>query len=363
MSKPLLYTLHVGNLYGTERMALATLEGLDEYERFVFAPPSAESPSLVEAARTLRYGVRAVQTRAQLLLALVPLFIRNRSIDVISTSVTHNVICMWLARLFFVRLRQLNVVHGGGEERYSYANKHHLNRTRVGVVAVSQFVRGRLLAHGVASEKIVVIQNFLSPSDMAGRPRRPPFDAAMPHARPIDRSRVTVAVVSRLDPVKRLDVLLDAVATGQLTQFRFEVFGSGELLEPYRQRARALGAAIEFHGYVPDVAARLPQADLFLHLCPDEPFGLVVLEAFAANLPVIVPQAGGVAELVQDGVSGVTYPATDPIGLVSRLLETASLDGPDLDALARGGRSALDDRYSVAAGVRAYRGALSQARR
>jgi glycosyltransferase involved in cell wall biosynthesis len=363
MSKPLLYTLHCGNLYGTERMALATLEGLDEYERFVLAPPSPASPSLVEVARTLRYGVRRVQTRAQLLWALVPLFIRNRSIDVISTSVTHNVICMWLARLFFVRLRQLNVVHGGGEERYSYANKHHLNRTRVRVVAVSEFVRGRLLAHGVAPEKIVVIQNFLSPSDLAGRPRRPPFDAAMAEARPIDRSRVKVVVVSRVDPVKRLDVLLDAVATGRLSQFRFDVFGSGELLVPYQQRARALGGAIEFHGYVPDVAKRLSQADLFLHLCPDEPFGLVVLEAFAANLPVIVPQAGGVAELVQDGLSGVTYPATDVTALVSRLLETADLDGPRLDALTRGGRSALDNRYSVAAGVHAYRSALGQARR
>jgi hypothetical protein len=49
-SRPaLLYALHSGNLYGTERMALATLEGLlDEFDPIVFAPPGA---ALQEAQR------------------------------------------------------------------------------------------------------------------------------------------------------------------------------------------------------------------------------------------------------------------------------------------------------------------------
>jgi len=59
----------------------------------------------------------------------------------------------------------------------------------------------------------------------------------------------------------------------------------------------------------------------------------------------------------------VTYPATNVMALVSRLLETAGLDGRSLDALTRGGRIALDSRYSVAAGVQAYRSALGQADR
>ena len=49
MKTPLVYALHSGNLYGTERMALATIEGLrDDFESVVFA---SAGPALEEAAR------------------------------------------------------------------------------------------------------------------------------------------------------------------------------------------------------------------------------------------------------------------------------------------------------------------------
>jgi glycosyltransferase involved in cell wall biosynthesis len=228
---------------------------------------------------------------------------------------------------------------------------------------VSRFVRQRLLAHAVAPEKIEVIANFLSAADVGQRPRRAPFDPRRDGARPKDAGRVRIAVVSRLDPVKRLDLILDAVATGELANFRFDVFGEGELLASYRERARSLGGAIEFHGYVADVGTRLAAADFLLHVCPDEPFGLVVLEAFGAGLPVIVPDAGGPAELVQHGVTGMTYAAADVTALVRCLQAAAALDNERLDALAAAARAALETRYSAQVGVEAYRQALAHAGR
>ncbi|HEX2542003.1 MAG TPA: glycosyltransferase family 4 protein [Caldimonas sp.] len=361
--KPLLYTLHCGNFYGTERMALATLEGLTEYRRVVLAPRSTASPSVLDVARDLSYEVRPIEGLGQLLLALIPVFLRHRQVDVISSSASHNLVCAWLARVLFVRLRQLNVVHGGGEERHSYANKHRLNGTRVRLVAVSRFVQERLLAHDVRPDKIEVIANFLSPSDARTRPRRPPFARVRAGSRPKDTARIRVAVVSRLDPVKRLDLILEAVATGQLADFRFDVFGAGDLLSSYRERAAALGGTIEFHGYVADVGDRLAAADFLLHVCPDEPFGLVVLEAFNAGLPVIVPDAGGPAELVEDGVSGLTYAAGDLADLLRCLKAAAALADARLDAMAAAARAALDSRYSAAVGVEAYRRALAHAGR
>ena len=102
------------------------------------------------------------------------------------------------------------MVHGGGEDRFSYAKKHHLNERKVALVAVSDYVRERLLEFGVAPRKVIVIDNFLADRDRAWIPSRPAF-AAPTGSRPIEAGRVRVAVVSRLDPIKRIDLLLDAV--------------------------------------------------------------------------------------------------------------------------------------------------------
>ena len=170
-----------------------------------------------------------------------------------------------------------------------------------------------------------------------------------------------IAVVSRLDPVKRLDLILEAVATGELANFRFDVFGEGELIADYRERARTLGGAVEFHGYAADVGIRLTSADFLLHVCPDEPFGLVVLEAFGAALPVIVPDAGGPAELVENGVNGLTYAAADVRALIRCLKAAAALDDARLDTLAAAALASLETKFSAPVGVEAYRRALAHA--
>lgn len=358
----LLYTLHCGNLYGTERMALATLEGMVGRRRIVVAPPSDYFPSLLSECSLRQYDTKAFGSFVQLIMALLSVFLKHRQVDVISTSATHNLLCKWMARVLFVKVRQLNVVHGGGEDKYSYANKHKLNNERVLLVAVSDFVRRKLLDHRVKSDKIVVIHNFLSVEVLKTRPRRPSFDISDATARPLIRSKVRVTVVSRLDPVKRLDVLLSAIEMGGLDDFTFDVFGTGEMLNLYRARAVPLRGTVNFLGYDPDIPSRLPAADLFLHLCPDEPFGLVVLEAFAARVPVIVPDAGGAAELVVHGVTGMTFSANNAVSLISRLDEIADFDGERLDSIAQAGLASLQKRFAPHAGVVAYQDALALVR-
>ena len=79
-------------------------------------------------------------------------------------------------------------------------------------------------------------------------------------------------------------------------------------------RARASGRGdVAFRGFVTDregLARALASADLLLHGCPFETFGLGVAEAVAAGCPVVVPDEGGAAELA-GGASAVTYRARD----------------------------------------------------
>lgn len=86
---------------------------------------------------------------------------------------------------------------------------------------------------------------------------------------------------------------------------------------------------VEFTGFVDDVAPELARLDIVVHasLSP-EPFGLVVVEAMAMGLPVVVANAGGPAETIRDGVDGLLYPPGDVCalaGTLRRLAEDAGL--------------------------------------
>jgi glycosyltransferase involved in cell wall biosynthesis len=358
-SRLLVYILHSGNLYGTERAALGTLSALPEYEsRIVLAPPGRHSGSVVAAAQQAGYEGSVFEGRLDLASQLLRLFLRHRRVDVITTSITQSAICISLSFLTRVKLCHLHVVHGGSDDHDSYGRKHLLNRSAVKFVAVSDFTRQQLVGHRVAPEKIAVIGNFLTAEDVAQRPKRVRFEGREPL---ISSSRpLKVAVISRLDPLKRVDVLLDAVEGGRLDAFHFDVYGDGPMLEAFRQRATKLPNVV-FHGYAVDAATRLAEADFFVHLCPVETFGLVILEAFAACLPVVAPDAGGAGELVDDGVNGFCYKAGDAMDLAAVLLRAATLTPEQLNAIVGAASAALATTYSGAAGADRYRALLMSA--
>jgi len=102
----------------------------------------------------------------------------------------------------------------------------------------------------------------------------------------------------------------------------------------------------------------MAEADFLLHLCPEEPFGLVVLEAFRAGLVVVVPDAGGAGGLVEHGVNGLRFRAGDAADLCRVLLAARQLPAASMQRLADAGRAALEQRYCQREGVRGYRSAL-----
>ena len=363
MKRVILYVLHSGNLYGTERMALATLAGMDEYEkRVVFAPKPYGVGSVAEAARGAGFDTVTFSSRGSLMRQLLPWFFRYRSIDAIGTGIVQSFICYCLSKLTFVNLRQLQVVHGGTEEAHAYGRKRVLNRIPIRIVAVSSFVEKKLVKYGVRPERISVIDNFLSDAQRQSHRQRAPYAGASEVARPLDRAHVRVAVVSRLDPIKRLDMLVQAIEQHKLAEFEFDIYGTGSDIQALQQRSAGL-ANIRFHGYVPDVDHRLPRADFLLHLCPEEPFGIAVLEAFVTGLVAIVPDAGGAAGLLDDGVTGIKFAADDIDDLVRVLQRARALPDAALQHMAGSAMRNLDERYSQRRGVERYRQALQDASR
>lgn len=341
---PLLYALHSGNLYGTERMALATAAGLlDEYEPTMFAPPG---PAL-EAASPMGFGVRPFGSAKEFARQIRPLIAAHRSLAFVATGVVHSLACLAWNLLYRRNIVHLHVVHGGTDERDSYGRKKVLNGFDVVFVAVSHFVKERLVANGVRADRIVVIENFLTPARAEAAPKREPFGT--PGVRKI-------VVVSRVDPIKRIDVLLDAIERDPaLRRLEVRVLGTGWQLDELRARANERHPNVAFVGFSPNVADELAAADALVHTCPAEPFGLAILEAMVAGVPVVVPDSGGAGALVDHGVSGFRFSANDPEALAAclRHLQTAPADL--LNRVVRGGRSALATRFSPEQRIADYR--------
>jgi glycosyltransferase involved in cell wall biosynthesis len=344
MRIPLIYALHSGNLYGTERMALSTVAGLfDQFEPTIMAPAG---PALEEAGRR-GYTIAPFDNAWQFTKALRTVLARSSKAAFLATGVMHSSVCLALNKVYRRRIAHLHLVHGGAAEMLSYGRKSKLNGRPVGFIAVSDYVRDRLLAHHVNSHQIQVIENFLPDSQLAACPRRAPFRTGEVRR---------LIVISRLDPEKRVGLLLDALERDpDSRRFEVRVFGTGWEGDALKRRAEAAGLNVSFEGFQSRVDACLAESDLLVHLCPVEPFGLAIIEAMAAGVPVLAPDAGGAGSLVEDGVSGFHFRADDADHLSARLRAIAA-PGPDkLNAVIEQGRQLLATRFSESARLGDYR--------
>jgi glycosyltransferase involved in cell wall biosynthesis len=133
--------------------------------------------------------------------------------------------------------------------------------------------------------------------------------------------------LSNLRPVKRIDLLLDAVARVRpRTAFKLVVIAGGSF-SPYTEHVRRLGIAdrVVVREKVFEVEDYLQAADLGLFASESESFCLSVLEAMSFGCPSVSTAVGGIPEVVVQGETGLLV----PVG--------------DAEALARGVESLLGD--------------------
>lgn len=153
-------------------------------------------------------------------------------------------------------------------------------------IAVSGVVRERLLRWGVPARKITVVANGLEISELA-------FD---PQARRRVREQFgigpdtyVIGALSRLDPNKRIDLIMAAAAPMLGSQCKLLVIGGGDDQARLTEAADRLGIAehVIFGGLQTDVRAMLAAFDLYVSASEQETFGLSTLEAMASGLPVL----------------------------------------------------------------------------
>jgi len=167
-------------------------------------------------------------------------------------------------------------------------------------------------------------------------------------------SRTVILIVGRLSPRKGQDLALDAAQLVALQGKPLEVVLAGDVFPGYEwfreqliARAQALTGdiSVRFEGYVSDVALLLKESDIVLVPSRSEPFGTVAAEGMAAMRPVIVSDVEGLKEIVQHGVTGLTFENSSVSDLAAQL--TVLIEDPILGGqLASAGRESVLVRFS-----------------
>lgn len=221
------------------------------------------------------------------------------------------------------------------------------------VVAVSSSARDVAMSiDGIPPDKVVTIWNGTDleaprhPRDVARRLLNIP-DAA-----------VAVGALGRLSPEKDFGLLIDAVehARKTLGAIQAVVLGDGPLAEALRTQASARGLAesIRFLGYRPDATALLPAFDVFVQSSRSEGIPLALLEAMAADVPVVATRVGGTEDVVGGtGEAGILVRHGDPVALAEAIVRLVQ-EPATRAALARAARERVVRDFSLADMVRRY---------
>jgi len=192
---------------------------------------------------------------------------------------------------------------GGGAPGYALRRLRDFELRRAAYVyCPSAYLRKLVLSWGIPPDRVSVLPNPV-PVELAERE--------------VERNGRTLAFAGRLTAQKSLGRALEAVAGTD--GVRFVIAGEGPDRGALEQRARELGIGgrVEFLGAQPRsrVVELFRAADATILSSSWENFPHTVVEALAVGTPVLAMEAGGVGEVVQDGVNGLLVPAGDTAAL------------------------------------------------
>jgi glycosyltransferase involved in cell wall biosynthesis len=184
------------------------------------------------------------------------------------------------------------------------------------VVAVCRWLAEALLRNGLPPAKLAVCPQGVEPQPTTLRRAR--------------SGGPVVGYVGRYAPIKGIHVLVDAIRRlPPDLALECHIWGSGDGPEAQRYRSALARMAagdgrIRLHDAAEPVSRALAELDVLV--VPSvwmETGPLVVLEAFAAGVPVIGSALGGIAERVHDGVDGILVPPGDPRALARAIARLA----------------------------------------
>lgn len=214
------------------------------------------------------------------------------------------------------------------------------------VIAVAPDL-AQALARQFGDRRVTVIANGLAVDDYPPAPQRPP------------RECLTVGLVGRLVPVKRVDLFLETARVllhARPGQYRFRVIGDGPQMAQAQAVAAQLDAsqgrqAVVFTGFVRDAPVRIADLDLLLITSDHEGLPMTLLEALALGVPVVAHAVGAIPEVLQHCGGGLLVQTHRADAYAEAVLALGPNPGTAFDPAKV--REKLAERYSARANAAA----------
>lgn len=212
-------------------------------------------------------------------------------------------------------------------------------------IAVSNAIKDVLIKDGIPSEKIAVVHDGIDLSrfnGISGDYLRQEFS--------VNPSTFIIGNVAHLADHKGHQYLIKSISyvLKEFPDVKFFIVGDGELRSPLKELANKLNLndKLIFTGFRNDVPQFLKFFDLFVLSSHLEGLCSALLEALAMRKPVVATAAGGVPEIIEDGVNGILVPTKNPEALAAGIISMVR-DGDKAKKMGENGRQTVEARFSV----------------
>ena len=241
------------------------------------------------------------------------------------------------------------LILGGVRSDGWYELRSHGCLTRIvlrlahGFIANSRRAKRTLVFQGVEPQKMEVLPNVIDLQDFDAR-------SALPFSGSLPAGRILVAAVGSLQPCKRFDRFLEALALARRREPALAGVIAGTdcgARSMLVERATALGLTppdLIFLGECDRVPALLARVAMLVLSSDYEGFPNVILEAMAARLPVLTTPAGDAGLIVQHSKTGYVVAPEDTPGMAALMVRLAQSPSLRTD-LGEAGRKRVEQEY------------------
>lgn len=304
----------IGKQYGgAERYVEQIAESLDGSYNFFF---------LVRSGSLLENKLREGSHKNKLLsikfnsisllhdLKKIKNYIKTYHIEVVHTNGINSEFIMTLEKIFTKtkNINYITTVHGIAEyDRLEKSGVEKLLFSKIqvlalknfdNIIAVSNSIKDNLLKKRINENKITVVEHGIKE-----REKLLEYYVHQPFK---------ICYVGRLEKVKNALMLIQALDEMDISrnmEYICDIYGSGSQYEYINKyiNEKDLTNKVILKGYVEDVDDIYHSHDLLIQPSVYESFGLTIIEAMQAGIPVLCSNVGGMAEIVEDNVNGVLF--------------------------------------------------------
>jgi glycosyltransferase involved in cell wall biosynthesis len=212
-------------------------------------------------------------------------------------------------------------------------------------IAASEAIRQMLIADGVPAQRTVTVHEGIDVERVVATPPVNVHEAFfLPHGAPV------VGNVAALVPHKGQRHLIEAarLVVQEIPDVRFVILGEGDLRDTLERQVHEhhLQKHVLLPGFRTDVIGCIKGFDLFAMSSVTEGLGTSLLDAMACARPIVATTAGGIPEIVEDGVNGLLVPPRDHAALADAIVRVLK-DPARRQQMGDAGFARVSDRFTV----------------